>query len=335
MTVSDLGEFGLIDRLAKAVGAQRSPDLILGIGDDAAAWRFGDSVLLATTDTLVEGVHFLPSLTPYRDLGWKALAVNVSDIAAMGGEPLFALVTLTLPPETPVSAVDDLYAGLNECAAEYAVTIGGGDVVRAPQLAITIALLGRASLGPDGAPRLLRRDAARPGQAVAVTGTLGDSAAGLRRLREGATPDDPLVRAHLHPHPLLAVAREAAALSIPCGIDISDGLLADLGHVCEMSGVSAGLEAARIPLSDALRAAYPDDALALACSGGEDYQLLLAGPPDLIDRLSASHPLAVIGRITDDPARRVRLLDASGREIALPAAGWDHLRRSRPSGRTP
>src|SRR3990172_2343954 len=143
VTVSDLGEFGLIDRLAKAVGAQRSPDLILGIGDDAAAWRFGDSVLLATTDTLVEGVHFLPSLTPYRDLGWKALAVHVSDIAAMGGEPLFALVTLALPPETPVSAVDDLYAGLNECAAEYAVTIGGGDVVRAPQLAITIALLRR------------------------------------------------------------------------------------------------------------------------------------------------------------------------------------------------
>src|SRR3990172_5808694 len=156
--VSDLGEFGLIQRLAAAVGAQPPESLIVGIGDDAAAWRAGDSVLLATTDTLVEGVHFLPNLAPWRDLGWKALAVNVSDIAAMGGQPLFALVTLALPPETDVADIDDLYAGLNDCAAEYAVTIAGGDVVRAPQFAITVALLRPASPPPHPAPHPLRPD---------------------------------------------------------------------------------------------------------------------------------------------------------------------------------
>src|SRR3972149_1913022 len=131
--VSDIGEFGLIERLAKAVGASKPEGLIVGIGDDAAAWRVNGAVMLATTDTLVEGVHFLPGRTPWADLGWKALAVNVSDIAAMGGEPQYALVTLGLPPETPVQGVDELYEGLRECAREYGVAVAGGDVVRGPQ----------------------------------------------------------------------------------------------------------------------------------------------------------------------------------------------------------
>ena len=126
VNVSEIGEFGLIERLAKAVGADGSESLIVGIGDDAAAWRLGDSLVLATTDSLVEGVHFLPERTPWVDLGWKALAVNVSDIAAMGGDPLFALVTLALPPDTPVENVDALYAGMQECSREYGVTVIGG-----------------------------------------------------------------------------------------------------------------------------------------------------------------------------------------------------------------
>ncbi len=138
MNVSDLGEFGLIDRLAKAVGASAPDSLIVGIGDDAAAWRLGDSVALATTDTLVEGVHFLPGRVPWRDLGWKALAVNVSDIAAMGGTAQFALVTLALPPETSVEDVDALYAGMRECGEEYGVAVVGGDVVRATQAMISV-----------------------------------------------------------------------------------------------------------------------------------------------------------------------------------------------------
>src|SRR6266496_384410 len=142
--VSELGEFGLIERLASALGEVAPTDLIVGIGDDAAAWRVGDQVLLATTDTLVEGLHFLPEFSPWADVGWKALAVNVSDIAALGGEPLFALVTLALPPESDVAVADDIYTGLAECAREYGLTLAGGDIVRAPQISVTIALIGRA-----------------------------------------------------------------------------------------------------------------------------------------------------------------------------------------------
>lgn len=328
MNVSDLGEFGLIERLASIVGAGRPESLIAGIGDDAAAWRLGDSVVLATTDALVEGVHFLPDITPMRDLGWKALAVNVSDIAAMGGVPQFALVTLALPPDTLVASVDDLYAGLQECADEYGVTIAGGDVVRAPQLSVTVALLGRAELEKDGRPRLLRRDAARAGDAIALTGTLGDSAAGLRHLKDGAPPDDPLARAHLRPRPPLAAGQRAAASGVACAIDVSDGLLQDLGHVCRASGIGAVVQADAVPISQALREAYPEEALSLACTGGEDYELLLVAPEDKLRALAGDVdvPLTIIGKMVDGGERRVRLLDSSGAEVALPQDGWDHLR---------
>ncbi len=327
MKVSDLGEFGLIRRLTGAIGAGPA-ELIVGAGDDAAVWRLGDRAVIATTDTLVEGVHFLAN-APWRDIGWKSLAVNVSDIAAMGGRPLFALVTLALPPQTEVEAIDDLYAGLNDCAREYGVTIAGGDIVRAPQVSVTVALLGEApaSGGRDGAPLLLRRDAARAGDVIAVTGTLGDAAAGLRRLREGVPPADPLARAHLHPEPPLSVGQRAAAAGLRCGIDVSDGLLQDIGHVCEMSRAGAVIRAPDIPLSEELLAAYPGDALALACSGGEDYQLVLAGPREIIERLqpSVDTRLTIIGEITP-AAGPPRLLDAAGQEIPLASAGWDQLR---------
>ncbi len=336
MKVSDLGEFGLIDRLTKAVGAERPESLILGIGDDAAAWRVGDAVVLATTDTLVEGVHFLPGRVPWLDLGWKALAVNVSDIAAMGGTPQFALVTLALPPETPTDDVDALYAGMRECSEEYGVAVVGGDVVRAPQVVISVAVLGRAELDNSGQPQLMRRDAARAGHAIAVTGSLGDSAAGLRRLKDGAPPDDSLVRAHLRPRPPLAAGRQAARLGVPCAIDVSDGLIQDLGHVCDLCGLGAIVRADSVPMSQELRSAFPDEALSLACTGGEDYQLVLIAPQETMRllRASAQVRLTVIGEMDEHPEQRPRLMDGSGKEIELAGAGWDHLRaEGRPSGR--
>lgn len=337
MNVSDLGEFGLIDRLAKAVGADRPESLIVGIGDDAAAWRLGDSIVLATTDTLVEGVHFVAGRAPWNDLGWKALAVNVSDIAAMGGTPQFALVTLALPPETPVEDIDALYAGMRECGREYGVAVVGGDVVRASQAVISVAVLGHAEQDDEGRPQLMRRDAARAGYAIAVTGSLGDPAAGLRRLKEGAPPDDPLVRAHLRPKPPLAAGRQAAHLDVPCAIDVSDGLLQDLGHICDLCGLGAVIRADAVPLSQALRSAVPDDALSLACVGGEDYQLVFIAPQETMRllRASAQVRITVIGEMDEHPEQRPRLMDESGKEIKLAAAGWDHLRPDgRPSGRT-
>ena len=151
VNVSELGEFALIDRLAKIVGANSSSELTVGIGDDAAVWRSGERYLLATTDTLVEGVHFRAEWAAWWDIGWKALAVNVSDIVAMGGDPAIALVTLSLPPETPVERIYELYSGLGECARDYGVTVAGGDVVSASQFSVTIALTGCAEVR-DGGP---------------------------------------------------------------------------------------------------------------------------------------------------------------------------------------
>jgi len=325
--VTDIGEFGLIRRLRSYTGLEPPADLVVGIGDDCAVWRAGDQCLLATTDTLVEGVHFIPDVAPWTDIGWKVLAINVSDIAAMGGEPLFALVTLALPGETSVDSIDALYAGLGECATEYGVTVAGGDIVSAPQVAVTVALIGRAQMR-DGIPLLMRRDGARAGDVIAVTGTLGDSAAGLRRLREGTPAADALVRAHLRPRTPLALAQEAARLGVCCAIDVSDGLVQDIGHTCEMSRLGADVSAADIPISPALRSAYPEEALALACGGGEDYELVLVGEEHRITELSDANPgaLTVIGRMTERHSGRVRLLDSGGAEIDVDTRGWDHLR---------
>ena len=321
MDVSQLGEFGLIERLTRIVGAEGSPDLVVGPGDDAAVWRVGGEYLIATTDAMVEGVHFLPERTRWEDVGWKALAANVSDIAAMGGTPLFALVTLALPPETLAETMDALYRGLGQSAGEYGVTIAGGDVVRAPQVSVTVALMGRAAQR-DGVPLLLRRSTARTGDVIAVTGTLGDSAAGLRLLQTGTAADDPIVQRHTRPVPRVEAGRGAVEAGVRCGIDVSDGLLQDVGHVCEMSNAGAVLRAADVPLSDGLRAAFPDDALELACTGGEDYELLLIGPAAAVSRVP---DVAVIGEIVDGPPRAT-LLDGDGSEIKFARTGWDAFR---------
>ena len=333
MDISDLGEFGLIERLRAALPAPTSDRLIVGIGDDAAVWRNGGAYTIATTDTMVAGVHFLPDAVAWRDVGWKALAVNVSDVAAMGGTPAFALVTLCLPPDTPVDAVDALYAGLRECAEAYGVAIAGGDIVSAPVVAITVALNGDAAVDAGGAPLLLRRGAAQVGDVVAVTGVLGGSGGGLRALVERATPTRAtrrLIERHMRPQPRIDAGRAAIAAGIACGIDISDGLAQDLGHICEASRAAAELRLDRIPLDPDLAATWPDDAVTMAATGGEDYELLLVGAEGAIAHASAAlaAPLTVIGRIVEG-APHVRVLDAGGAEVTLASSGWDHLKKDR------
>jgi thiamine-monophosphate kinase len=324
--VSELGEFGLIERLRRALPPSRR--IAIGIGDDAAAWAAGEGFALATTDTMVAGVHFLPDAVAWRDVGWKSLAVNVSDIAAMGGTPTAALVTLCLPPSTRVDAVDELYAGIAGCALAYEIDVAGGDVVSASVLAVTVALYGVAGRHDDGTPRVLRRDAAAPGDAIAVTGPLGGSAGGLRALRERASGDavTALIARHMRPGPRIDDGRAALDAGVRCAIDISDGLMQDLGHVCEASGVGATVDLGRVPLDPSLVAMYPADAPMLAATGGEDYELILVAPEDALARTGTAlgAPLAIVGRISD--GRGVRLLDEHGREIDAGTGGWDHLR---------
>lgn len=334
-TVGDFGEFVLIERLRKRLGAASDADLVVGPGDDAAVWRSGGAYTIATTDTMVAGVHFLPARVRWHDVGWKALATNVSDIAAMGGTPRFALVTLALPPETPVDGIDGvdaLYDGLRECARAYGVTVAGGDIVSAPVLSIAIALVGDAQVAEDGAPLLLRRSAALVGDVVAVTGALGGSAGGLRALlnnSERTEAVDRLIARHMRPEPRIDDGRAAVIAGVRCGIDVSDGLVQDLGHVCEASGVDAILRLTSLPIDADLVTAFPEDASRMAATGGEDYELLLVGTPAAINALSLTTPVTVIGEIVARDAAgdgaRVRCVDAAGVEVDFGTAGWDHL----------
>lgn len=342
MRLSELGEFGLIERLTELLASEGDGEpagrLSVGLGDDAAVWRSDGGAIIATTDTLVAGVHYLPDRTPWRDLGWKALAVNVSDVAAMGGTPEFALVTLALPEDTEAERIDELYRGLAEAAQAYGVAIAGGDVVRAPTAVITVALTGRAELDAAGKPLVLRRDAAQTGDLVAATGCLGGAAGGLHCLREDTDNSEAartLIQRHLRPNARVEAGVAAVTAGIRCAIDVSDGLLQDLGHVCRASRLGAVVRRDKLPIDPALSELFePEEALHYAVAGGEDYELLLAGSREQITELSRHVDLQVtiIGEMVSDAECQARLLDESGGEIEIPATGWDHLR---PEGHPP
>lgn len=330
MRLRELGEFGLIEKLPHWTGMGDPSRLLVGIGDDAAVWREGGLTQIATTDTLVEGVHFRAETLSFRDLGWKALAVNLSDIAAMGGEPSYALITLGLPSETPIAAIQELYAGMGELAAQHGVSLIGGDLVRAPQLFVTVAVMGKAGTGPDGEVAYLLRSTGQPGDALAVTGTLGASRAGLALLLGAATAPDavaaPLKAAHQRPQPRLAEATKLLRVGVRCAMDISDGLVADLEKLCKASGVAAVVEADALPIAPALREIFPKEALEWALSGGEDYELLIAAPEHLLRAAQEQGvALTIVGRMQEGQPGQVRVVDSAGRELALAHKGWDHF----------
>jgi len=334
--LSEVGEFGFIRRIRP--GALFRPGAVVrGIGDDAAAFRpAGGRLALVTTDLLVEGIHFLREEGRFRDLGWKALAVNLSDIAAMGGEAREAFVALAVPEATPLEALEELYRGIGDLASRWQVNVLGGDTTAAPRdLVICITVYGEVAEA-----ELLTRAGARPGDALVVTGTLGDSRAGLEILlgRARAEGEDvaALVCAHRRPVPHLAEGRFLAAAggAVHAAIDVSDGLGADLGHLLEESGVGARLFAARLPVSQALRRfcrGLGRDPAEYAFAGGEDYVLLAAVAPEAVSALGKGFrerfggDLAVIGEITAAGVRE--WIDETGSARELSAPGWDHFRK--------
>lgn len=319
------GEFDLIDAMARVLPL-RGEGVVLGVGDDAAVLRPPrGEVLAATVDEVVEGVHFDGRFSP-GDIGWKALAVNLSDLAAMGARPLWALVALAFPREAPRARVLGAVRGIAACARAHGIAVVGGNVSRAPALSLSITVVGATRPG-----RHLTRAGARPGDVLLGSGTFGDAALGLAPGAAAA-----LVRRQRRPTPRLALGRALAALAgrVHAAIDVSDGLVQDLGHVAEASGVRAVLEAERIPRSPAYRrrAARLADPLAPALAGGEDYELLVAVPPSAVPRAldaarAAGTPLSVLGRF--ERGRGVRVLDAAGRVRPVPS-GHDHLRRPTP-----
>jgi thiamine-monophosphate kinase len=330
-------EFDLIEALRVRTQVLRG-DVALGIGDDAALLDVPDGMqLVACTDTLVAGVHFLADADP-ADLGWKSLAVNLSDLAAMGAEPAWALLALTLP-EADDDFVERFGEGFAELAARHRVALVGGDTTQGP-LSITVTALG---VVPKG--EAVTRSGAHAGDAVFVTGTLGDAAGALRLLRDpgpgtrdsdqqGASRSRSTLFQRMHrPEPRVAAGLALRGFASAC-IEVSDGLLADLGHICEASGVGIQIEVDALPVSAALRGTFDEASCRkFALAGGDDYELAFSVPAGRVSeasrRLAALGCAATrIGRVT--PGSGIRVLDADGNTIATPHAGWEHFSAARP-----
>lgn len=299
----------------------------VGIGDDAAVVSAGSGLRWAlTTDAMVEGVHFVAGRGSAHQLGRKALAINLSDLAAMGASPRYALVALGLPEETEEALIDELYDGLETMAGEHRVAIVGGNITRARSLSITITAVGDLA-GPG-----LTRAGGSPGDRLLVTGLVGSAALGRALLEAGREPSDDdeaaLVARHLDPRPRVE-AGEALRLIATAGIDLSDGLAQDAGHLAAASSCAARLELDALPRSSAYDrlTVELEDPWAPALAGGEDYELLLAVPAPLVETARASAaaagvPLIDVGAL--EPGRGVTVVDAEGQPRTVPA-GWSHL----------
>ena len=311
------GEFDLIARIRARVATRA--DVVLGIGDDAALLAPPPGrQLVVTADTLNDGVHF-PRGTSPADVGWKALAVNLSDLASMGAEPAWCTLSLSLPQSDP-AWIEGFLDGFLDLAGQHDIALVGGDTTRGP-LSIAVTAMGLVEPG-----RALRRDGARVGDEVWVTGTLGDAAGGLALLDREAVP---ALRARLdRPTPRVAAGRALAGIATAC-VDVSDGLLADLGHVCARSHVAARIDVDALPASAALREAFGEaDRIALQASGGDDYELCFTAPADAgadIGAVSAQLGLRItrIGRIV--AGEGVHPVDAKSQPWSSPRRGYDHF----------
>ena len=309
------------------------PGVRIGIGDDAAVLRAsGGRDLVVTTDLLIEGQHFLRRSHLPRAVGWKALARSLSDCAAMGARPRWALVALAFPVSTPAKWVREFFEGVGALARRFGVSVAGGDLSAAAQIVADVQVIGEVRHG-----QAVLRSGARPGDVLVVSGTLGMS--GLRHLchlRDVLSADEVVIRAsraYYLPEPRVKLSLALARRYSPTAmVDISDGLSTDLNHLCESSGVGARVYEEKIPavavpatLARRLRAT----GLQLALNAGEDYELLFTLPKARARRLPrtlAGVPLTPIGEITR--GRRVLLVDEAGRERRLPPRGWDPFRRS-------
>ncbi len=336
MKLSQIGEFGLIERLNKQIITdtnkhwKSSQELLFGIGDDAAVWKPQNPFQIVTTDALVEGVHFSLKTSTWKELGWKSVAVNLSDIAAMGGIPMYALVSLGLPKDILVENVQSFYEGILAVTKKFEVVIIGGDTVGSPLVVVSVTLIGHAS-NDEG--KVLTRSAAKTGDKVAVTGYLGASAAGLAMLNRGlkfpVKAAAELRRAHLQPNPRIFEGQKLVANGVKAGMDISDGLVGDLTHICEMSHVGAVINIDQVPVSPTANKYFEEKSFGFALGGGEDYELLFTAPARVVQRAKKSMdcPITVIGEITSEHPGKVVLVDRSGAIINLKKRGWDAFKK--------
>jgi len=315
----ELSEDELVAALRKLLSGKH-PGVVVGVGDDAAVLERGSVSVVLSTDMLVEDVHFQSAWTSARDLGAKAIVVNVSDLAAMAASPRAAVVSLALPSDVTSGWVMELYGGMREACDEYALSLVGGDLSRSDRVIVSVAALGEVAPG-----RAVLRSGARPGDRVAVTGALGAASAGLRIARSGKVRGDrdrALLAALLRPAARVGEAQVLAAEGATAMIDVSDGLARDLHRLCVESRVGARLDLAGVPVAEG---ATREDAL----SGGDDYELLATLPSEAFEAAAAAlHErlgvtLSGVGDIIEGTG--VVAVDPDGGERPLEPTGWDHF----------
>jgi thiamine-monophosphate kinase len=309
-----LNEFEVIRRIS-ALLPPAPPEVIVPVGDDCAVLKIGDSTWVAASDMLVSGHHFEDWAAP-EDVGYKAVAVNGSDVAAMGGTPRFVLVSGgAADPETALRC----FEGVMEACERFGVYPLGGDTTRADSLTVDVAILGELVAEP------VLRSGASQGDLLAVTGELGAAAAGLLALENGRTSPERLIRRYLKPEPRLEAGRVAASVGIGAMIDLSDGLSSDVRRVCEQSGVGCRVDLDLLPVqadTRELAESLGRDVEVLAATGGEDYELLISAPEPVLDALAQNVdvPITVIGEVTQgDVGFRRRSEPVDG------LSGWDHF----------
>jgi thiamine-monophosphate kinase len=333
-----ISELALIERLARR--AVLRPGVEIGIGDDAAVLA-GDPPIVVTQDILVDDVQFRRTTSSLLDIGHKAIAVNLSDLAAMGAVPVAVFVGLVLPQARPLTAsdVDELYRGMEALAAEHSVTIAGGDITIGPALTLAVTAVGR--MPPGVAPAL--RSGARPGDVVCVTGPLGAAAAGLLVLDDptlaAGVQDAPALRdAARRPTPRLTAGQRLASTGIHAMLDCSDGLALDALRIAHASDVTVAIELADVPIAVGVAGVAANarrEADVLAATGGEDYELIVAAPPERIDvlRRDLDVPLVAVGRIVAGEPQLVVTRD--GRAVPLTSLGWEHRTGDRADAGSP
>lgn len=328
------GEFGLIERVQNYHAGSGGNGLVLSIGDDAAIVSLNSyEQAIVTTDLLIEKVHFRRDWSDPYSIGWKAAAVNLSDVAAMGAVPTFAFLSLALPAKETVENVDRLYDGFMDCLNRYGARLAGGDTSVSPDL----LMISVTQMGVVKANRALTRSNARIGDILLVTGNLGDSACALTLLKEfgigkAEKIDKDLINYHRRPQPRVVAARAAAGTGkVHAAMDISDGIVGDVKKMCAASGVGARIDSVDIPVSSAVKRAaevLKKDPVAIALAGGEDYELLLAVAPSDVDDVVAAvadvgTTLKAVGEIVKTG---LRIVAPNGIDELNPdMLGWDHF----------
>ena len=330
--ISSISEFDLIKRLNNIIIENTSHDyssenIIMGIGDDAAIVNPIESKNVVTTDTMVENTHFIYDLTNFRNLGWKSLATNYSDIAAMGCKPIHSVVNLGLRPNQKISDIEEIYLGFCELVNEFGGSIIGGDVVRSDTFFISITVTGVSENDT-----ILTRNKAQIGDEIFVTGNLGNSRVGLEIILNSPeninlSNNKHFIQAHTRPNPNIQQGLDLVRAGITTAMDISDGLLNDLKKICDSSGVGADIYIELIPADKHIKNKYPEKWDEIVISGGEDYELLFTADHNSINKLKniSESKFFSIGKITDQSSG-IKVVDSKGQIKTYNQLGWDHFK---------